>query len=88
VAHTLADLGRAGLTLALRCGAAPLALLGLGWVTGVEIPGPFLLLAATPVAFHTIVLARVYDLDGALLRLLVAVSTPAVIATVLVWQAF
>jgi predicted permease len=87
VAHTLVDLGRAGLTLAVRCGAGPLALLGLGRITGVEIPGAFLLLAATPVAFHTIVLARVYALDGALLRLLVAISTPAVIAAVLLWQA-
>ncbi len=87
VAHSLADLGRAALTLALRCGVAPLVLYALGRLTGVDIPGAFLLLAATPVAFHTIILARVYALDGALLRLVVAVSTPAVIAAVLLWQA-
>ena len=87
LAHTGAALGRAGLTLGLRCAAAPLILVALGRLIGVDVPGPFLLLAATPVAFHTIVLARVYALDGALLRLLVAVSTPAVIAAVLLWQA-
>jgi len=87
VAHTRADLGRAGLSLVLRCGAAPLVLVALSRLTGVDVPGPFLLLAAAPVAFHTIVLARVYALDGALLRLLVVVSTPAVIAAVLLSQA-
>ncbi len=87
LAHTVADLGRALLILSVRSVAAPLVLLGLGRLAGIDIPGVFLLLAATPVAFHTIVLARVYALDGALLRLLVAVSTPTVIAAVLLWQA-
>jgi hypothetical protein len=87
LAHTRRDLGHAAATLALRCLAAPLVLLAVGWLTGIEVPGVFLLLAATPVAFHTIVLARVYALDGALLRLLVVVSTPIVIAAVLLWQA-
>jgi predicted permease len=86
VALDLGRLWRAAATLSLRCGVAPLVLYLLGRITGVDIPGVFLLLAATPVAFHTIVLARVYDLDAALLRLLIVVSTPLVIGGVLIWQ--
>ncbi len=86
LAHTAGDLGRAALGLTLRLAVAPLTLHALGRLAGIDVPGAFLLLAATPVAFHTIVLARVYALDGALLRLLVVVSTPAVIAAVLLWH--
>jgi len=85
--HTGSDLWRAAVTLALRCLAAPLILFALGAVSGVEVPGVFLLLAATPVAFHTLVLARVYDLSAELLRLLIIVSTPLVVVAVLVGQA-
>ena len=41
-----------------------------------------------PVAFYTMVVAAVFDQDRELARLLVAVSTPAVIAGVVVWQTF
>ena len=40
-----------------------------------------------PVAFYAMVVAAVFDMDRQLARLLVAVSTPAVIAGVLLWQA-
>jgi predicted permease len=73
-------------TVALRSGLMPLVLLGLAWLAGVRIPGVFLLLAAMPVAFYTMVVAAVFDLDRGLARLLVAVSTPAVIAGVLLWR--
>ena len=79
-------LWRAAVTIALRCGLLASVLLALGWVTGVHIPGVFLLLAAMPVAFNTLVLSAVFDLDRELARLLVAVSTPLVIAAVLIWQ--
>jgi len=46
----------------------------------------FLLLAAMPVAFNTLVVAAVFDLDRELARLLVAVSTPLVIGGFLIWQ--
>jgi hypothetical protein len=39
-----------------------------------------------PVAFCTMVVAAVFDLDRGLARLLVAVSKPAVIAGILTWQ--
>jgi predicted permease len=87
VAHTAADLLRGGVALVFRFGMAPLVLFVLGRLTGVPIPGVFLLLAACPVAFHTMVLARVYHLDAPLQRLLIAVSTPALVGAVLVWHA-
>jgi predicted permease len=64
----------------------PLVLLASGWVAGVHIPGVFLLLAAMPVAFYTMVVSAVFDMERELARLLVVVSTPAVIAGVLIWQ--
>jgi hypothetical protein len=86
LAHDRGELWRAAVTIVLRCGLLASILLALGWVTGVRIPGVFLLLAAMPVAFNTLVVAAVFDLDRELARLLVAVSTPLVIAVVLIWQ--
>jgi predicted permease len=87
LSHDLADLWRAGATLLMRCAVAPLMLYLTGRLTGVVVPPVFLLLAATPVAFHTMVLARVYALDLGLQRLLILVSTPAVIVAVVIWHA-
>jgi predicted permease len=86
LAHDRGDVWRAAVTIALRCGLMAVTLLALGWLFGVKIPGVFLLLAAMPVAFNTLVLAAVFDLDRELARLLVAVSTPLVIGGVLIWQ--
>ncbi len=87
LAHGRADVYRAAVTLALRCGAAPLVLYLAGRITGADIPGVYLLLAATPVAFNTMIVSRVFDLDAELARLLIVTSTPLVIAGVLIWQA-
>lgn len=87
VAHGLVVLARAGTALLFRFAVAPLTLFAAGRLTGVPIPGVFLLLAACPVAFHTMVLARVYHLDAPLQRLLIAVSTPAMVGAVLLWHA-
>jgi predicted permease len=84
--HDRGDLWRAAATIVLRCGLLPLLLFTLGRLFGIPIPGVFLLLAAMPVAFNTLVISTVFDLDRELARLLVAVSTPLVIAAVLVWQ--
>lgn len=86
LAHDRSELWRAAVTIALRCGLLAVVLLALGRLTGVPIPGVFLLLAAMPVAFNTLVVSAVFDLDRELARLLVAVSTPLVIAAVLLWQ--
>jgi predicted permease len=84
--HGRGDLWRTAVTVALRSGLPPLVLLVLSWVTGVRIPSVFLLLAAMPVAFYTMVVSAVFDLDRQLARLVVAVSTVTVIAGVLTWQ--
>ena len=86
LAHDRGDVWRAAVTIALRCGLMVFTLLALGWLFNVKIPGVFLLLAAMPVAFNTLVVSAVFDLDRELARLLVAVSTPLVIAGVLIWQ--
>lgn len=84
--HGRAELRRAAVTLALRCGAAPLVLFTLGKITGVDVPAVYLLLAAMPVAFNTLIISRVFDLNTELARLLIVVSTPLVIGGVLLWQ--
>jgi predicted permease len=84
--HDRPDLWRTAVTVVLRSALMPLALLAIGWLAGIHIPGVFLLLAAMPVAFYTMVVSAVFDLDRELARLLVAVSTPAVIAGVVIWQ--
>lgn len=86
--HDHGDLWRGAVTVVLRSALAPIVLLLLGWVAGIHIPAVFLLLAAMPVAFYTMVVSAVFDLDRELARLLVAVSTPLVIAGVLLWQSF
>jgi predicted permease len=83
IEHDAAELGRAGGVLVIRFALSPLVLLVCGRVAGAQIPSVFYLMAAMPVAFHLLVLARVYDLRPALVRLLVVGSTiPAVIAVV------
>lgn len=86
--HGRADASRAATTIALRCVAAPLVLFTLAQLAGITLPGVFVLLAAMPVAFNTLIVARVYDLDSELARLLIVVSTPLVIGVVLLWQLF
>ena len=86
LAHDRSELWRGAVTIALRCGLLATVLLALGRITGVPIPGVFFLLAMMPVAFNTLVVSAVFDLDRELARLLVAVSTPLVIAAVLIWQ--
>lgn len=86
LAHGRDDVRRAAVTLALRLGAAPLVLFAAGRATGIDVPGVYLLLAAMPVAFNTMIISRVFDLNTELARLLIVVSTPLVIGGVLVWQ--
>ena len=66
----------------IRFAVAPLALYGLGWAIGAEIPSAFLLGAAMPSAFHLLILARVFDLRPHLMRLLVLGSTVPAVAVV------
>jgi predicted permease len=84
--HDRGDVWRTAVTVVLRSSVAPLLLLALGWVAGIHIPGVFLLLAAMPVAFYTMVVSAVFDMDREAARLLVAVSTVLVVTGVVVWQ--
>jgi predicted permease len=84
--HGRGDVWRAVVTVVLRSSVGPLLLLAAGWITGMHIPGVFLLLAAMPVAFYTMVVSAVFDMERELARLLVAVSTVLVIAGVVIWQ--
>jgi predicted permease len=84
--HDRGDLWRTAVTIVLRSSLGPLLLVLIGWVAGIHIPGVFLLLAAMPVAFYTMVVSAVFDMERELARLLVAVSTVLVVAGVLVWQ--
>jgi predicted permease len=84
--HDRGDVWRTAATVVLRSSLGPLLLLLAGWAVGVHIPGVFLLLSAMPVAFYTMVVAAVFDMERELARLLVVVSTVLVVAGVLVWQ--
>jgi malate permease and related proteins len=75
VSHGARDLRLASVALALRHGAAPLMVYGLGVAAGVDVPAVFILAAAAPVAFHIVTLSRVFGLRSDLVRLLVVVST-------------
>ena len=84
IEHGRSELGLAAGALALRFAGGPLVLLAVGRLIGADVPGAFYLLAGMPCAFHLLVLARVYDMRPALMRLLVVGSTlPAVAAVVL-----
>ncbi len=75
IEHAAGELARAFGAILLRLGAAPLMLLGVGAAIGAHIPSTFYLVAATPTAFHVLVLARLYDMRPALMRLLIVAST-------------
>lgn len=76
------ELRRAAGALAIRFAGGPLALLATGALLGAHVPHVFLLLAAMPPAFNILVLARVYDVRPALMRLLVVGATLPAVAVV------
>jgi predicted permease len=75
VALARGELHRGLAALAVRYSAAPLLLLLWGRLLGVAVPPVFYLAALTPAASHLLVLARVFSLRPALMRLLVIGST-------------
>jgi predicted permease len=87
VAHESAELRRAAGAILLRFAGGPLTLLLVAHVLGVRVPAPFYLLAGMPTAFHVLVLARVYDVRPALMRLIVVGSTVVAVAAVAVGSA-
>jgi predicted permease len=69
------ELRRGLAALAVRYSVAPLLLLLWGRLLGIAVPPVFYLAALTPAAAHLLVLARVFSLRSALMRLLVIGST-------------
>jgi predicted permease len=81
IEHEATEVARAAGVLGIKLGVSPLVLFLCGRALGAHIPATFYLMAAMPAAFHLLVLARVYDLRPALMRLIVVGSTvPSVIA--------
>ncbi|MEO6867993.1 MAG: AEC family transporter [Gaiellales bacterium] len=69
----------------VRIVAAPALLWGIAHLVGVQVPGAIYLVAAMPTAFHTVVIARVFNVQPALVRLGVVISTVAMLAVTLTW---
>lgn len=84
--HRRGDMWRAAVTIVLRSSLGPLLLLLAHWMLGVDIPSVFYLLAAMPVAFYTMIVAAVFDMERELARLLVVISTVLALAAVVAWQ--
>lgn len=87
VEHDLMEVARATGTMAIKVGGGPLVLFVVATAIGAHIPGPFYLLAAMPPAFHLLVIARVYDMRPALMRLMIVAATIPVVAGVIIGSA-
>ena len=72
--------------IALRMAVAPGILLALS-LPLIDLPGPYLLIAAMPAGINTLLVAHVYGLDLRLTAQTVAWSTGIAVAAVLVWLA-
>ena len=72
--------------VALRMAVAPGILLALS-LPLIDLPGPYLLIAAMPAGINTLLVAHVYGLDLRLTAQTVAWSTALAVAAVLVWLA-
>lgn len=88
VAHDIHDLWRAGVPVLMRLVAAPAVLFGVDLAIGADVPAVYYLSIAMPAAFHTLILARVYGLPGAMMRLIVIMSTVIMVAAIVVGLTF
>lgn len=68
----------------VRVAAAPLVVLAVAALFGVDVPPALLLIAAMPTAFHALIVARVNGLDVGVLRLGIVLSSAIVIVATLV----
>ncbi len=78
------ELSLGAMILTMRHGLSPLLLVSLGFVTGVDIPAPFIVASTMPVAFHLMTLAQIYDVRPPLVRLAVVTSTVIAVPVFLV----
>ena len=82
--HTFGDVWRALGPVGIRIAAAPLVLYLVDLALGADVPSVYYLAVTMPAAFHTLILARVYGLPGAMMRLIVVTSTVIVVAGVII----
>jgi predicted permease len=87
VAHDRRDLGIGAAVLAMRHGVAPLLVVVIGALAGLDIPPVFVLAAAAPAAFHIVTLARVFGIRAELVRMITVGSTVIGGSAILVWVA-
>ena len=88
VSHDVHDLWRGAGPIVLRLAIAPAILFVIHLAVGTHIPSVFYLSIAMPAAFHTLILARVYDLPGQMMRLIVVISTVIMISAIVVGLTF
>ena len=88
VSHDVHDLWRGAGPIVLRLAIAPAILFVIHLAVGTHIPSVFYLSIAMPAAFHTMILARVYDLPGQMMRLIVVISTVIMISAIVVGLTF
>ena len=87
IAHDARDLRLGAGVLAMRHGLAPLLVVVIGALAGLDVPPVFVLAAAAPVAFHIVTLARVFSIRVDLVRMLTVGSTLLGGLGILVWIA-
>ncbi len=86
--HDFGDLWRAAGPILIRLSIAPAMLYLVDLAMGADVPQVYYLAIMMPAAFHTLILARVYDLPGQMMRLIVVMSTVIMIAGIVVGLAF
>lgn len=69
----------------VRIVVAPLLVFAVARMTDVDVPDSLYLIAAMPTAFHALVLSRLHDLEPAIVRLGVLVSSTVVVLATVIW---
>ena len=88
ISHDIHDIWRGAVPVLLRLAAAPAVLFGVDLALGADVPAVYYLSIAMPAAFHTLILARVYGLPGAMMRLIVILSTVIMVTAIVVGLTF
>lgn len=82
--HKRAEVLRVVLASCVRVLVAPVLLWLVGTAASTAIPPAMYLIAAMPTAFHTLVISRLHDLEPALVRLGVLVTTIVVVSATMI----
>ncbi len=84
ISHSFSDVWRAIGPVLIRIAIAPAVLFGVDLALRADVPSAYYLAVTMPAAFHTLILARVFGLPAAMMRLIVVTSTVIVVAGVVV----